>query len=168
VFSIDCGVWVPALASLGRDDTEVCSISESIWSLDPQLAQDTVPVGDLPLTRVLLANDANYPWLILVPRQPGLVELIDLEENEQVQLLGEIAAAARGLKQITACDKLNIAALGNQVPQLHVHVIARRRSDAAWPKPVWGAAPATAYEPKIRDGFTAALRRALLIERDNR
>ena len=115
------------------------------WSLHPQLAQDTVPVGDLPLARVLLANDANYPWLILVPRLPGLVELIDLEENAQVQLLGEIAAAARALKSVTACDKLNIAALGNQVPQLHVHVIARRRSDVAWPKPVWGVKPPLAY-----------------------
>jgi diadenosine tetraphosphate (Ap4A) HIT family hydrolase len=143
-------------------------MTETTWSLHPQVAQDTVPVGDLPLTRVLLANDANYPWLILVPRQPGLTELIDLEENEQVQLLGEIAAAARGLKQITACDKLNIAALGNQVAQLHVHVIARRHSDAAWPKPVWGVAPAIAYEPKVRDGFIGALRRALQIERDNR
>ena len=93
---------------------------ESTWSLHPQLAQDTVPVGDLALTRVLLANDANYPWLILVPRKLALTELIDLEENEQVQLLGEVAAAARTLKQITECDKLNIAALGNQVPQLHV------------------------------------------------
>jgi len=118
---------------------------ESTWSLHQQLAQDTVPVGDLPLARVLLANDANYPWLILVPRLPALVELIDLEENAQVQLLGEIAAAARVLKRVTECDKLNIAALGNQVPQLHVHVIARRRSDAAWPKPVWGVKTALAY-----------------------
>jgi diadenosine tetraphosphate (Ap4A) HIT family hydrolase len=94
---------------------------------------------------MLLANDANYPWLILVPRLPGLVELIDLEENAQVQLLGEIAAAARALKTVTECDKLNIAALGNQVPQLHVHVIARRRTDAAWPKPVWGVKPPLAY-----------------------
>jgi diadenosine tetraphosphate (Ap4A) HIT family hydrolase len=118
---------------------------ESVWSLHPQLAQDTVPVGDLPLARVLLTNDANYPWLILVPRLPGLVELIDLEENAQVQLLGEISAAARALKNITSCDKLNIAALGNQVAQLHVHVIARRRVDAAWPNPVWGLKPALAY-----------------------
>ncbi len=110
---------------------------------------------------MLLANDANYPWLILVPRRPGLVELIDLEENAQIQLLGEVAAAARALKSITECDKLNIAALGNQVAQLHVHVIARRHSDAAWPKPVWGAAPPTAYDRKVRDGFVAALRRAL-------
>jgi diadenosine tetraphosphate (Ap4A) HIT family hydrolase len=133
------------------------------WSLHPQLAQDTVPIGDLVLARVLLANDANFPWLILVPRRPGLVELIDLEENAQVQLLGEIAAAARALKSITECDKLNIAALGNQVAQLHVHVIARRHSDAAWPKSVWGAAPSTAYSPTIRDGLIGALRRALQI-----
>jgi len=140
----------------------------NVWSLHPQLALDTVPVGDLALARVLLANDANYPWLILVPRKAGLVELIDLQENEQVQLLGEVAAAARALKSITECDKLNIAALGNQVAQLHVHVIARRHSDAAWPKPVWGAAPPAAYSPTIRDGLIGALRRALQIERLSR
>ena len=134
-----------ALRAPSRDDSEPIGMTESTWSLHAQLAQDTVPVGDLPLARVLLANDANYPWLILVPRLPGLVELIDLEENAQVQLLGEISAAARALKRITDCDKLNIAALGNQVPQMHVHVIARRRSDAAWPKPVWGVKAALAY-----------------------
>ncbi len=137
---------------------------ESVWSLHPQLAADSVPVGDLVLSRVLLANDANFPWLILVPRGPGLVELIDLEENEQVQLLAEIANTACVLKDITACDKLNIAALGNQVPQLHVHVIARRRSDAAWPKPVWGAAPATNYEANARDRLIGAIRSGLQIK----
>jgi diadenosine tetraphosphate (Ap4A) HIT family hydrolase len=136
---------------------------ESTWALDPKLAADTVPVGDLALARVLLANDANFPWLILVPRRAGLTELIDLDDSAQAQLLGEVAAAARTLKRITECDKLNIAALGNQVPQLHVHVIARRHSDAAWPKPVWGAAPPTAYETPVRDGFIAALRRGLKI-----
>ena len=134
------------------------------WSLDPKLAADTVPVGDLVLSRVLLANDANFPWLILVPRRPGLVELIDLDETAQVQLLNEIANAARVLKSVTECEKLNIAALGNVVAQLHVHVIARRHSDAAWPKPVWGAAPPSAYEPTIRDGLIGALRRALQIK----
>ena len=136
-------------------------MTESSWSLHPQLAADTVLVGDLPLARVLLANDANYPWLILVPRKTGLTELIDLDESEQVQLLGEVAKAARVLKDITACDKLNIAALGNQVPQLHVHVIARRRTDAAWPKPVWGAAPARSYAETAKVGLIAALRRQL-------
>ena len=150
-----------ALRALGRDDSEPITMLESNWSLDPQLAQDTVPVGDLPLARVLLANDANYPWLILVPRLPGLVELIDLEENAQVQLLGEISAAARALKKITTCDKLNIAALGNQVAQLHVHVIARRRSDAAWPKPVWGVKPALAYAQGEQAKLSGSLRDAL-------
>jgi diadenosine tetraphosphate (Ap4A) HIT family hydrolase len=133
------------------------------WSLDPQLARDTVPVGDLALSRVLLANDAGYPWLILVPRQPALTEIIDLAEHDQVRLLGEIAATARALKSVTECDKLNIAALGNVVAQLHVHVIARRRSDAAWPKPVWGAAPSLAYDSAVRDRLLDAVRHALQI-----
>jgi diadenosine tetraphosphate (Ap4A) HIT family hydrolase len=134
------------------------------WSLHQQLAQDTVPIGDLPLARALLANDANYPWLILVPRLPGLVELIDLEENAQVQLLGEIAATARALKNMTRCDKLNIAALGNQVPQLHVHVIARRHGDAAWPKPVWGVKPPLAYEKGQQHALLESLRQSLKSE----
>jgi diadenosine tetraphosphate (Ap4A) HIT family hydrolase len=146
----------------GRD-----RVMQSTWSLHPQLAQDTVPVGDLPLTRALLANDANYPWLILVPRRPGLVELIDLEANDQVQLMAEIAQAARVLKTVTDCEKLNIAALGNQVAQLHVHVIARRHADAAWPRPVWGAAPPLAYAPIARDGLIGALRRRLQIAPPN-
>jgi diadenosine tetraphosphate (Ap4A) HIT family hydrolase len=134
------------------------------FSLHRQLADDTTPVGDLPLSRVLLANDANYPWLILVPRLPAVTEIIDLEENAQVQLTAEIARASAALKALTACDKLNVAALGNMVPQLHVHVIARRKDDAAWPKPVWGAAPATAYDPARRDALIADLRRALGIK----
>lgn len=133
------------------------------WFLDAQLAGDTVPIGDLALTRVLLANDASYPWLILVPRRPGVTEIIDLEEKDRVQLIAEIDAAARALKSITECAKLNVAALGNVVAQLHVHIIGRRHSDAAWPKPVWGVAPATNYQPAVRDGFIAALRRALQI-----
>ncbi len=133
------------------------------FTLDPQLAGDTVAVGDLALSQVLLAKDANYPWLILVPRRRALVELIDLEENEQVQLLGEIAGAARALKAITECDKLNIAALGNQVAQLHVHIIARRHSDAAWPRPVWGAAAPGVYDATVLQSLLAALRRRLAI-----
>ncbi|HWK96367.1 MAG TPA: HIT domain-containing protein [Pseudolabrys sp.] len=131
------------------------------FSLHPQLAADTVPVGDLPLCRVLLSKDANYPWLILVPRRREIVELIDLATADRAALSAEIDAASRALRAITECEKLNVAALGNVVPQLHVHVIARRHSDAAWPKPVWGAAPATAYDPAVRDGFVTALRRAL-------
>jgi diadenosine tetraphosphate (Ap4A) HIT family hydrolase len=136
---------------------------ESPWLLDPQLAADTVPVGDMVLSRLLLANDANFPWAILVPRRPGLVDLIDLGAPEQIQLLGEIAAVARLLKSITTCDKLNIAALGNVVAQLHVHVIARRHHDAAWPKPVWGVAAPAAYDAAVRQDLIGALRRGLQI-----
>ena len=139
------------------------TMTESTWSLHPQLALDTVAVGDLALSRVLLMNDANFPWLILVPRKPGMVEIIDLAETEQVQLLGEIVGAARALKSATACAKLNIAALGNQVAQLHVHVIARNPTDAAWPKPVWGAAPPAAYPPHARERLIGAIRHGLQI-----
>jgi len=131
------------------------------FTLHPQLAADTVAVGDLALCRVLLSKDANYPWLILVPRRPDIVELIDLTAVDRAALSAEIDAAARALKATVPCDKLNVAALGNMVPQLHVHIIARRHGDPAWPKPVWGAVPAIAYNPAIRDGFVTALQRAL-------
>jgi diadenosine tetraphosphate (Ap4A) HIT family hydrolase len=133
------------------------------FSLHPHLEADTTPVGDLALARVLLMNDANYPWLILVPRRPSIVEIIDLEERAQHQLTAEIARVSAALKSLTACDKLNVAALGNVVQQLHVHVIARRRTDAAWPKPVWGVVPAKPYAPAAREKLTADLRRALQI-----
>ena len=136
---------------------------ESPFYLHPQLTADTVPVGDLKLLRVLLAKDANFPWLILVPRRAGITEMIDLAENDRLQLMTETDTAARVLKSITECEKLNVATLGNVVAQLHVHVIGRRHSDKAWPKPVWGAAPPTAYDPAVRDGFISALRRGLAI-----
>lgn len=130
----------------------------AMWSLHPQLERDTRLVGDLPLARVLVINDANYPWLLLVPRRPDLVELIDLDEVARAQLMTEIAIVARALKEVTQCDKLNIAALGNAVPQLHVHLIARRKGDAAWPKPVWGVAPALAHDPQELSFFLDALK----------
>jgi diadenosine tetraphosphate (Ap4A) HIT family hydrolase len=133
------------------------------WTLHPQLANDTVPIGDLALSRLLLANDANYPWLILVPRRSGLTELIDLAEPDQRALMNEVAAAARALKTVTACDKLNIAALGNQVAQLHMHVIARRKTDVAWPRPVWGTVPPAGYDPVARESLIAAIRAGLQI-----
>ncbi len=137
----------------------------SSWTLHPQLETDTCAVGDLPLSRLLLANDANYPWLLLVPRRRGASEIIDLPEPDQIQLLTEIAGVSRALKAVASCDKLNVAALGNVVPQLHVHVIARRRGDPAWPKPVWGAAPACDYDPPAREQLVAVLRRELWPEK---
>jgi diadenosine tetraphosphate (Ap4A) HIT family hydrolase len=131
------------------------------WDLDPRLARDTATVGDLPLSRVLLSRDASYPWIILVPRRPGAVELIDLPDAEQAQVTREIAQVGRVLKSYTACDKLNIAAIGNVVAQLHIHIVARRRDDAAWPKPIWGAGFARAYAPDALDKFIATLRRDL-------
>jgi diadenosine tetraphosphate (Ap4A) HIT family hydrolase len=131
------------------------------WALDPRLERDTAAVGDLPLCRVLLINDANYPWLLLVPRRQGIVDIIDLDAAHQVQLMGEIADAARALKAVTGCDKINVAALGNVVAQLHVHVIARSRGDAAWPKPVWNAVPARAYQQAAAEMLIATLRQRL-------
>jgi diadenosine tetraphosphate (Ap4A) HIT family hydrolase len=131
------------------------------WALDPRLERDTAAVGNLPLCRVLLINDANYPWLLLVPRRQGIVEIIDLDAAQQVQLMGEIADTARALKAVTGCDKINVAALGNVVAQLHVHVIARSRGDAAWPKPVWNAVPARAYQQAAAETLIATLRQRL-------
>jgi diadenosine tetraphosphate (Ap4A) HIT family hydrolase len=131
------------------------------WELDPQLARDTAAVGDLPVSQVLASRDGSYPWLILVPRRPGAIELIDLSDADQAQVMREIAQVGRVLKAVTACDKLNIAAIGNVVAQLHIHIVARRRGDAAWPKPMWGAAPARAHTPDALDKFITTLRRDL-------
>src|SRR5919109_3613768 len=131
----------------------------SAWSLHSQLKKDTIDIGDLPLCKVLVIKDAHYPWLLLVPRREGAVEIIDLGEVEQAQLMTEISRVSRALKEITKCDKLNVAALGNMVPQLHVHIIARRTSDAAWPRPVWGAVPAIAYRDDELKTLTNAIGR---------
>lgn len=118
------------------------------WHLHPQLADDTHPVAHLGLSDLQLMDDANHPWLILVPRVAGAVELIDLDEAQQAQLIREIAAASRVLQAAFAPHKLNVAALGNVVSQLHVHVIARYEHDIAWPRPVWGTATAQPYSPE--------------------
>jgi diadenosine tetraphosphate (Ap4A) HIT family hydrolase len=134
---------------------------DSNWSLHAQLKQDTIDIGDLPLCRVLVIKDANYPWLLLVPRRDKAEEIIDLAEVEQAQLMTEVSRVARALKDITKCDKLNIAALGNVVPQLHVHVIARRAGDVAWPRPVWGVAPPLSHDAEEVQTFISALRRKI-------
>ena len=131
------------------------------WHLHPQLADDTAPVIELPLCEVRLMDDANHPWLVLVPRVADMVEIIDLTPAQRVQLTAEIDAACRALKTLFKPDKLNVAALGNMVPQLHVHVIARYRSDIAWPRPVWGAGNARSYAPEELIERINALRKAL-------
>ena len=127
------------------------------WSLHQQLAADTVPVGDLALSRLLAINAADYPWLVLVPRRAGAVELADLGADA-FPLTAEIALVSLALKELTHCDKLNIAAIGNVVPQLHVHIVARRKDDPLWPKPVWGHMQPSKGEAAAFARFVAAIR----------
>ena len=131
------------------------------WHLHPQLAEDTVPVIELALCEVRLMDDANHPWLVLVPRLDEAVELIDLDAAQRTQLTAEIDATSRALKTLFKPDKLNVAALDNLVPQLHVHVIARFRNDIAWPRPVWGVANARSYAPEQLVERVSALSEAL-------
>jgi diadenosine tetraphosphate (Ap4A) HIT family hydrolase len=113
----------------------------------PRIETDSLPVADLPLSAVRLMRDANYPWLLLVPRKPNLVEIVDLDPANRTQLMTEIGIASDALRTVAPCEKLNVAAIGNMVRQLHVHIVARNPGDAAWPKPVWGAVPAKPYPP---------------------
>lgn len=118
------------------------------WHLHPQLADDTHPLAHWPLCEVRLMDDAHHPWLILVPRVEDAVDITDLDAARQSTLMREIDRAARALQLAVKPHKLNVAALGNVVPQLHVHVIARYRDDIAWPRPVWGTATAQPYSPE--------------------
>ena len=129
-----------------------------MFELHPALSRDCLLIGDLPLCRLLLMNDRQYPWLILVPRRPDLRELYQLDSGDQQQYLLESNTCARVLTALFDAEKLNIAALGNMVPQLHIHHIARFSSDAAWPKPVWGQQPAVAYGQDEAQQRIAALR----------
>lgn len=118
-----------------------------MFSLHPRLAADTILLGDFPLSRCLLMNDMHYPWLILVPRMENLREIFELSVENQQQLLRESSWVSARLSKHFNADKINIGALGNMVPQLHLHHIARYQNDAAWPAPVWGKHPAQAYTP---------------------
>ena len=131
------------------------------WSLHPQLEADSHPLASLGLSELRLVDDANYPWLLLVPRVEGARELVDLDEAQQVVLLREIDRVSRLLLREFRPHKLNVAALGNVVPQLHVHLIARRTEDAAWPSPVWGRVEARRYEPEELVERVRGLRAAL-------
>lgn len=118
------------------------------FSLHPRLEADTIPVKVLGLSRLLLMNESNWPWLILVPEQPDLRELHQLEAAQRVELMEEIAYVSETMERLFRPSKINVAALGNMVPQLHIHVVARFESDPAWPKPVWGAVPPAPYSPQ--------------------
>ncbi|NII73870.1 diadenosine tetraphosphate (Ap4A) HIT family hydrolase [Dyella sp. SG562] len=128
------------------------------FALDGRLAADTRHVASLPLCELLLMNDARFAWLVLVPRKAGMVEIADLADTEQRTLWSEVNQAAAALRACAPCDKLNLGALGNIVRQLHVHVVARREGDAAWPGPVWGSGAAQAYAPEALAQLIANLR----------
>jgi diadenosine tetraphosphate (Ap4A) HIT family hydrolase len=124
--------------------------------LDPRLQADTVFVADWPLSRVLLMDDARFPWIVLVPRRAAAVELFDLAAADRATLGEETVRAAQGLKRLTGCAKINVGALGNLVAQLHVHVVARNPGDVAWPGPVWGSG---ARQPYVAEAYAAFLSR---------
>jgi diadenosine tetraphosphate (Ap4A) HIT family hydrolase len=128
------------------------------FALHPRLAADTFALGDFPLSRLLLMNDARYPWFILVPRRENAREIYLLDEPDQQQLLRESSALSRALMEAFAGEKLNVAALGNVVPQLHVHHIVRYATDAAWPAPVFGKHAPQPYDDPARNRRIAALR----------
>ena len=131
------------------------------FSLHPRLAADTHHVGDLPLSTVLLMDDARYPWLILVPRRPDLREIVDLPAVERAVLMEEIATISLALQHVSGAEKLNVGAIGNLVPQLHVHVVARFAADPAWPAPVWGRGVPVPYGAAERSTRVARLAASL-------
>ena len=132
-----------------------------MFVLDPRLLQDTLPIGNFPLCTLLLSNDSNYPWFILVPKRPGISEVFELSETEQAQLWKETTCLSAVLDRTFQADKMNVAALGNVVSQLHMHVIVRHVGDAAWPAPVWGKHPAKPYSAGEVARITAQLKSEL-------
>ncbi|ROP83657.1 diadenosine tetraphosphate (Ap4A) HIT family hydrolase [Stella humosa] len=135
-----------------------------MFTLDPRLEGDTIPVIQLGLSTVLLMDEPAWPWLILVPMRADVRELTDLSADERQVLIEEIALAERVLARLHRPDKLNVGALGNMVPQLHIHVIARHTTDPAWPRPVWGAVERTRHPPAAAADMVAALRTAFAAE----
>lgn len=127
------------------------------FQLDPRLAAGTIPLSRWALCRVLLMNDANYPWLLLVPERPNLRDFHDLAPGDLPGVMDEIVRASRALQAVFRPEKINVAALGNKVPQLHVHVIARLTTDPAWPKAVWDVVAPKPYEPETLKLRMAAL-----------
>lgn len=135
-----------------------------MFELDARLEQDSVTLGQLPLSLVLLSRDANYPWCILVPKREGLREIHDLNKVDRLQLLEESCALTILMEKLFHPDKMNVAALGNMVPQLHLHHVARFENDPAWPRPVWGVVGASAYSEELLERRTQVLQIALAKE----
>jgi len=130
-----------------------------MFELDYRLESDCINIGALPLCRILLMKDANYPWIILVPQRNDVSEIYELDPDDQEQLVWESSFVSERLIKTFYGDKMNIAALGNVVPQLHIHHVVRMQSDAAWPNPVWGAVPPKAYHSGDLETRVAQLRK---------
>lgn len=116
-----------------------------MFQLHPQLAKDTLAIGDFPLCRLLLMNDKSYPWFILVPKRHDITEIYQLSPADRQQLLKESCHLSEIIAKLFQADKINLAALGNMVPQLHIHHVVRYKTDRAWPKPIWGLHAAQPY-----------------------
>lgn len=132
-----------------------------MFTLNEQLKKDTVVIGRFPLCLVLLMKDANYPWCILVPQRTGVTEMYHLSEEHRLQLMNESCRLSEVMTSIFSPKKMNVAALGNMVSQLHIHHVARFEKDAAWPQPVWGATAAKPYKKDDLKALAQRLRTAL-------
>lgn len=139
-------------------------MTEKGFVLHPQLEEDAVLVGRLPLCRVLLMDDRTIPWVVLVPARGGVSEIHDLTFPARARLVEEISIVSSSLAKLHRCDKVNVGALGNIVPQFHVHVVARSLGDRAWPGPVWGAEGGERFRPAERKREVGRLRKALGME----
>ena len=135
----------PTLLAGERRTEQLPPVPIAPFALDPRLEADTVAIGALPLCRVLLHRDANYPWVILVPARAGITEIHQLGAADRRALIEESSAVAEAMQRLLQAPKMNVAALGNVVPQLHVHHVARFPGDPAWPRPIWGAVPPVPY-----------------------
>lgn len=131
------------------------------FAVHERLANDALIVGDMALCRVLLMNDCRFPWAVLVPRREGATEIHDLPQADRVRLIDEVALVSSALKKLSGAQKMNVAALGNIVRQLHVHIVARNEGDDAWPGPVWGAGEPTPYADGAAEACAAELKKAL-------
>ncbi len=132
-----------------------------MFTLDPRLENGSLLLADLPLCRLFFSNNACWPWLILVPRRGGMVEPTDIPFADKPQLYAEIEAVSLALKKITGCQKVNIAAIGNIVRQLHIHIVARNEGDADWPGPIWGSGHQSAYEGSNQQELAEKLKEEL-------
>ena len=137
-----------------------CHLTET-FTLHKQLATDTTFIKELDLCLVLLINDANYPWTVLVPKRAGATDIYKLSQADQTQLLKESELLSKAMESVFNPDKLNVAAIGNIVPQLHIHHIARYKTDVAWPAPVWGFTKSIAYADDIKEKTVDTLTRTI-------